>query len=277
MSASRSYDPLVYTSKSVFLQRVQACIVDGYCHYATGTVAPATAVGLVRKFKALYAVDCDKNSRYRRKQQGQGNARLMLFLNPELAIDFMLLVTPGLNPAHGLERLHDIRRQPLTYRELELLPATLKGRSKPGLTWRLTMDAMAGWRHRLHLATVHGNEVELRRCWNSLYRTLGFAGVRRQVGELVTYWRQEWARYQGDRPCPVEFPHNDLQYRARPGILEDARGRYWTRAGFPSSAQLPKLFYVRLQRDIGTRLSRLVSDLDAESQHSHDAAAQIQH
>lgn len=275
MSASRRFDPLVHHRKSVFLQRVQAGVIDGYRHYVAGTVSPDVAVGVVRKFKTLYAVDCDKNARYRRKKQGLGNARLLLHLNCDLAVDFFLLVTPGLHPAHELERLLDSRRQPLVYRELELVYLTLKGRSKPGLTWRLTAEAMEGWRQRLHLATVHGNEAELRLGWHSLYRTLGFAGVRRQVGELVAYWRKEWARYQGERPCPLEYPHNDLQYRARPGIVRDDRGRYWTRAGFPSSAQLPKLFYVRLQRDTGTPLTRLVAELDAERQRSLAAAAQL--
>lgn len=274
MPASRTFDPLVYSSKSVFLQRVQACVIDGYRHYTSGTATPAAALGLARKFKSVYAVDCDKNSRYRRKQQGLGNARLLLFQNPELLMDFVLLVTPGLHPAHQLERLADIRTQSLAYRELELVQLTLKGRSKPGLTWRLSAEAMEGWRHRLHLATVHCNEAELRQCWNSLYRTLGFGGVRRQVGELVSFWCKEWARYQGNRPCPLEYPHNELQYRGRPSITQDDRGRYWTLAGFPSPAQLPKLFYVRLQSDVGTRLSRLVAELDAERRLSLATAAQ---
>ena len=276
MPAPRNYNPLVYTSKTVFLQRIQACVVDGYCHYATGSLTPASAVGLARKFKSLYAVHCDKNARYRRKQLGEANARWLLHLNPNLEVDFVLLVTPGVHAAHKLERLVDTTQQPLAYRELELVRLTLKGRSKPGLTWRLNNQAIEGWKHRLHLATVHGNESELRQCWNSLYRTVGFGGVRRQVGELVMHWRKEWARYQGERPCPMEFPHNDLQYRSRPGIEVDSRGRYWTRAGFPSPAQLPKLFYVRIQSDVGIKLSQLVAELDAERELSLAIAARVE-
>lgn len=275
MSASHRFDPPVHFRKSVLLQRLQAAVGDGYRYYATGTVAPEVALGLVRKFKLLYAVDCDRNARYRRKKQGLGNARLRLMLNQELGVDFFLLVTPGAHPAHQLERLRDSTREPLAYGELELARLTLKGRSKPGLTWRLSAAAMEGWRQRLHLATVHGNEAELRLCWLSLYRTLGFAGVRRQVGELVAYWRKEWRRYQGARPCPLEYPHDDLRYRARPGIAQDERSRWWTRAGFPTPAQLPKLFYVRLQRDDGTPLARLVAELEADRQQSLHAAAQL--
>lgn len=268
MTASRRFVPLVNFSKSVVLQRVQAAVGDGYRYYVTGTVEPEVAVGLARKFKALYAIDCDKNERYRRKKEGRGNARLVLTMNRDLGVDFFLLVTGGDHPARQLERLRDTWREPLTYNGLELVRLTLKGRSKPGWTWRLTAAAMQGWRERLHLATVQRNEAELRECWRSLYRTLGFAGVRRQVGELVSYWRKEWARYQGARPCPIEYPHDDMRYRARPGLTLDDRSRYWTCAGFPSPAQLPKLFYVRLQRNDGMPLTRLVAQLEAERQHA---------
>lgn len=274
MPTPRTFDPVVFTSKTVFLQRIQSAVGDGYAHYVTGTVPPAAMAHLARKFASYYAVHCDKNERFRRKKEGLGNARLLLYLNAERSVDFVLLVTLGVNPAHELERLTDVKREPLHLREYELVLLTLKGRSKPGLTWRLTAATLEGWRERLRLATAHGGEAELRQCWWSLYRTAGFAGVRRQVGELVSFWRKAWAREQGDKPCPIEFSHNDMAHRRRPGIVQREGGRTWTVAGFPSPAQCPKLFYVRMQRDKGIRLRRLVSGLDAEREQALQPAAQ---
>jgi hypothetical protein len=260
MRRTPRYDPVVLMSKTVFLQRVQEAVIAGYRHYTQGTIALEQAPGLIRKFRDLYLVDLDKNGRYRRKAAALGNARLFLRMNEDLLIDFFLLVSPGEHPAHQLEKLRDVRAAPLPYRELELVLLSLKGRSKPGLTWRFSADTVAAWKERLHLYTAHYNRLELFRAWYSLYRVPGFAGIRRQVGELVGYWRREWQRHRGDDACPMAFPHNDLDYRARTGIYKGEDGKHWTERGFPKSSQLPKLFYVRKQRDIGTRLSALLRE-----------------
>lgn len=268
MSRSSLYNPTVLLSKTIFLQRVQESVGAGYRHYALGSVPLGKAPGLVRKFKELYQVHLDKNARYRRKAAGLGNARLVLRLNEEYDLDFALLVSPGEHPAYQLEKLGDIRKKPLAYRELELVLLTLKGRDKPGLTWRLSAETMEAWRQRLHLYTAHYNRVELYRAWHSLYRTPGFAGIRRQVGELVNYWRAEWKKHRGDAPCPVAYPHNDLQYRARSGVSKKEDGLYWTAKGFPTSAQLPKLFYVRKQASAGQSLRSLLREIDELAQRS---------
>lgn len=253
------YDPLIHSSKTVFLQRLQDAAIGGYRYYTCGSIPLQKAPGLVRKFKEFYLVDLDKFGRFRRKAQGLGNARLFLRQAEDSVLDFFLMVSPGEHPAHQLEKLQDIRSKPLTYREFELLLLTRKGYAKPGLTWRLSAETMEGWRHRLHLCTAHYNRMELRQAWHSLYRVPGFSGVRRQVGELVVFWRSEWKRHRGDAPCPMAYPHNDMRHWARPGVVEDEAGNYSTRKGFPTSQQLPKLFYVRRAADAGARLSSLVS------------------
>ncbi|QDZ26583.1 hypothetical protein [Noviherbaspirillum sp. UKPF54] len=260
MSRQRSYNPTVLLSKTVYLQRIQEAVIDGYRHYVLGSVPLEKAPGLVRKFKDFYLAHLDKNARYRRKAAGLGNARLLLRFNEEQEIDFALLVSPGEHPAHQLEKLGDVRRTPLAFREFELVLLTLKGREKPGLTWRLSAPTMESWRQRLHLYTAHYNRLELFRAWHSLYRVPGFAGIRRQIGELVVYWRAEWKQHRHDAPCPLAYPHNDLQYRPRPGVHKGKDGMYWTVKGFPTSAQLPKLFYVRKQSSVGQSLTSLLRD-----------------
>jgi hypothetical protein len=258
MPRATPFDPLVFTSKTVFLQRVQEAVCDGYRHWTMGSVPLAAAQKLARKFKAAYAVDVDKNERYRRKGLGMGNARLLFRWSEEQHVDFMLLVSKGDHPAHQMEKLIDSARTPVTYRELELVALTFAGRSKPSMTWRMRADTVEAWQKRLHASTAHYNRRDLFLCWHSLYRTPGFAGIRKQVGDLVSFWRREWRQLRGDAPCPVCYPHNDLQFRGRPGISKGDDGMYWTERGFPSPAQCPKLFYIRKQRDVGERLSKMV-------------------
>lgn len=264
MPRATPFDPLVFFKKTPFMQRVQEAVGDGYLHWTAGTVPLAAAQKLVRKFKAAYAVDVDKNERYRRKLLGLGNARLFLRCTEGTHIDFFLLVSKGEHPAHQMEKLIDSTRSPVTYRELELVALTFPGRHKPSMTWRMRADTVEGWRQRLHSCTAHYNRQELYMCWHSLYRTPGFAGIRQQVGNLVSFWRREWKQLRGDAPCPICYPHNDLQVRGRPGVSKGEDGRYWTERGFPTPAQCPKLYYVRKQSDDGERLSRLIRGADGE-------------
>lgn len=257
MPRSAKFDPVIFTHKTLFMQRIQEAVGKGYCYYTSGSISPSQAHRLFRKFADLYHVHFDVNARYRAKADGLANTRLFARINEDKSIDFVLLASPGTGAIHHLEKLRDVRRSPLIYREFELVRLTLKGRDKPSLTWRLTDETIAAWRQRLHLHTVHYNRLELMRDWYSLYSVPGFGGIRRQIGGLVNYWRQEWRRYRGGDPCPMAWPHNDIIYRWRPGIERRVDGTYWTKAGFPSPAQCPKLFYVRKQKDFGYRLSEL--------------------
>lgn len=256
MPRSTAYNPLVL-SKTRFLQRVQEAVSDGYVYFTWGVVPILKAQNLARRFKDLYLVHIDKNARFRRKRAGLGNARLLLTycLDDPTALEFMLLVSNGEHPAHQLEKLKDARKAPVVYKELELVALTLKGRHRPCRTWRLSAAAMAGWRERLHLHTVRYDKVGLFGDWSSLYMTPGFAGIRRQVGELVSFWRGEWRQHRRDDPCPMRFREaREGGPPPRPGIRKEG-GMYWPQKGFPNPSQLPRLFYVRKQADCGDSLS----------------------
>lgn len=265
MPRPATYNPTVLIAKTVFLQRIQEAVGDGYRYYATGTIPPHRALGLVRKFAEAYGVHWDKNERYRRKAAGLGNARLVLGLNQEMTVDFFLLVSPGEHVAHQLERLADATKVPIRYREFELVTMTRKGRDKPGLTWRLDAATVSAWRERLHLHTAHYNRAALFQDWFSLYRVPGFAGVRRQVGDLVAFWRRDWNKLRGADPCPLSYPHDEPRFRAIPAVTKGEDGMYWPARGFPTTRQLPTLFYVRKQKDVGEPLRRLVRRLQDSS------------
>lgn len=259
MTRPRRYNPTVLTFKTAFLQRVQEAVGDGYEHYVFGRIAASKAPALVQKFAERYLVDLDKSARHRRKAKGLGNARLVLYSPEPTLLEFVLLVTNGEHSAHLLEKLQTFSKAPLVYQELELVRLTLRGRQRPGLTWRLSTETVETWRARLHFHTAHYDKKALYQDFFSLYRTPGFAGVRRQVGELVSYWRREWRKLRGESPCPVCYPHDEFRFRALPGMKRGEDGMFWPTKGFPSVRQLPTLFYVRKQASKGDTLSRYVS------------------
>lgn len=262
MARSPIYNPIVLTKKTLYLQRIQEAVAAGYSHYVLGTVSLERAPALVAKFRERYHVHLDKSTRHRRKTSGLGNARLVLYLADALDVDFTLLVSPGEHAAYVLEKLSDSTRAPLRYREYELVTLTLKGRHRPGLTWRLDTSTVFAWRERLRLATAHHDSKALYQSWFSLYRTPGFAGIRKQIGELVAFWRREWHKLRGDAPCPICYPHDEPRFRQLPGVHRREDGFYWTTKGFPSVRQLPTLFYVRKQADFGEKLSLLLKSVE---------------
>jgi hypothetical protein len=265
MPRHSKYNPTVLIGKTLFLQRIQEAVSAGYCYASLGTVPLSKVQKLVNKFAEVYGVNRGKDERYRRRAQGLANATLLLRFNEEAAIDFALLVTEGEHAAHHLETLRDARRESLRYREFELVLLTLKGRSKPTLTWRLDQATFEGWKKRLHLHTAHHDRAALYQDWFSLYRVPGFAGIRRQVGELVSYWRRDWQQLRGDDPCPVCYPHDEFRYRPLPGMTRAEDGRYYPPKGFPNTRQLPTLYYVRKQKNRGESLSKLLASLSEQT------------
>ncbi|MBS0466058.1 MAG: hypothetical protein JSS31_11790 [Proteobacteria bacterium] len=261
MPRPSKYNPTVLLGKTVYLQRIQEAVAAGYCHAALGTVPLAKAQRLVNKFAEVYGFNRGKDERYRRRSQGLANATLHLRLNEEADIDFALLVTEGEHAAHHLERLCDARRDTLRYREFELVLLTLRGRSRATLTWRWEATTFDGWKKRLHLHTAHYDRSGLYQDWFSLYRVPGFAGIRRQVGELVSYWRRDWQQLRGNDPCPVCYPHDEFRYRPLQGMSRSGDGRYYPLKGFPNTRQLPTLYYVRKQKSGGKPLRKLLADM----------------
>jgi hypothetical protein len=208
---------------------------------------------LTRKFARLYAVDYDRNRRFRAKQLGEGDAVLLLQASAGGAsIRWVLLVTAGEHLAHQLERLRDattrdgrmhlfdyelvhmtkrISKHP---RATKQTSASVAGghpnqataeQPKPGrpvLTWRMRREVYEVWRDRALSAARGHNTFVLQQLLEELYRVPGFYGARQQVGKIVGLLRRE--------------------YRRRHGSL----------AGCP---KLPRLYYVTRRPNQGKRLS----------------------
>ena len=78
----KTYDPLVLASRQTLMQRVADYVRTGHTYWTTGEIAVDRAPILVRKFVRLYAVDLDRNRRFRAKQLGEADAVLLLLQTP---------------------------------------------------------------------------------------------------------------------------------------------------------------------------------------------------
>lgn len=229
-----TYDPTLYLYKSVFLQRIADYVRSGHVHWTSGEVTLSKAAALAKKFDRLYGVGRTRHQRAWARQKGEASAVLLFYRRPERTSDspvlspdgkqqtadevcqtterpeptlmWMLLVTDGEHLAPRLERLR-LALDPggrVRFDELELVALPRAGQAKPAWTWRLTEDAVQGWRASLIDCARRqpwrlGHEVQ------QLARLPGFAGCRAQVKKLMQLARGEHRRRLPDAPalaCP---------------------------------------------------------------------------
>jgi hypothetical protein len=197
---------LVY--KTSFMQQIGTYVHLGYEHWCAGVCEPSSAAAWASKAARYYRVDLDRNRRAREKKAGRGCAVLLMHeLNGEGKLAWVLLVTSGTHPAHQLERLHSAYDPDhrIVVGNYELIRLSRAGQSKPSLSWRFT-QADYDDRRRMIIDTVRrGSTYDVRRLIVSLYRSPGFAPIRRQVGKCCALIRSEYKRSRPNEPLP-EFP-----------------------------------------------------------------------
>lgn len=210
------HDPLVFNSRQLLMQRVADRVRAGYVHWTSGEVLLERAPILVRKFARLYGTDVDRNSRVRAKLRGDGNAALLLaqYGEERNRLVWFLLVSPGDNPAHQLERMCNASTKEgrVHHGGYELVYVAKPGVRHPVLTWRMQKAREEAWRDSALAAARHGNPHEVELFLSALYRSAGFYGVRRQVGKVVALFRHEWRRRRGSQKPP---PLRALYYCSR--------------------------------------------------------------
>lgn len=229
-----TYDPFIYLYKSVFLQRIADYVRTGHVHWTSGEVTASKAAALAKKFDRLYGVGRSRHQRAWARQKGEASAVLLFYRRPgrssaspvpspdggrqttdeacrtadaaEPRLVWMLLVTEGEHLAPRLERLHHAPDPSGRVRvdELELVALPRTGQTRPAWTWRMTEEAVQGWR-----ATII--DCARRQPWRlgyevqQLARLPGFAGCRAQVKKLMQLARGEHRRRLPGEPalaCP---------------------------------------------------------------------------
>jgi hypothetical protein len=216
-----SVQPGMFVLTSVVaMQRHVDYVRRGYHWYVTGVVPARKAERLRVKFADRYCVDEHRNVRARRRARGEGAAVLLMYQpcssaaeddhSPgngvgETVVGWTLLITEGEHPARALEKLKDAldESQRLTLGPYQLIRRTRGGQVNPAWTWAMTRAEYSLWRDRVIRSARGDAGHSSGRVLVELYRTPGFAGIRSQVGHVVSLYRREWGRRQrGSDPFP---------------------------------------------------------------------------
>lgn len=199
---------LVVESRSVVMQQLLDAVVNGYTYYTNGSVRADRCARLVKRFQMIYQVDADRNARARRKRNGFGSAKLVLF-HREGLVYWWLLITPptkGDHAAHSLEKLRDAQnrdgRIEIDGFELVRLPRHPKDKPPQGqtdrpftrLTWRMTERKVQDWRHSIINAVRKSSSSSLHQLTYQLWSSPGFGGIRSQIGKIAALYKAEVKR-----------------------------------------------------------------------------------
>lgn len=218
-SSALSWKEVRVLCSEVALQRHIDYVRRGYAWYVTGMVPPEKVRRLQAKFVARYNVNEHRNVRARRRRTGEAAAVLLFYVVPcgltspgapdgqQLTVGWSLLLTDGEHKARSEERhLRDARehRTRLRIGPYILTRRTRPGQSTPSWTWMMTREEFAAWRERVIRSARGDIGDRVTVVLSELYRVPGFAGIRSQVGHIVSLYRREWRRRRrrGDAfPC----------------------------------------------------------------------------
>ncbi len=189
---------LIFTSRTVAMQRMQDSLVHGYTHFTCGTIPIQRTPKLVTKFDINYQVFGDRNLRARRKRANLGNANLVM-LRKDSMIQWWLFVTPpagGDHAAHALEKLRDstLRDERVQIDGFELVTLPKKGTEKTKLTWRMTQQKYQDWRMSIIDTIRKGSAHAMHNMSYQLWTSPGFSGIRSQIGHLAALYNAEVKR-----------------------------------------------------------------------------------
>jgi hypothetical protein len=191
------------TSKTLLMQRVLDAARFEYWFYTTGALDDADKLAkLTRKFALVYDTDVSRGIRYRRRKAGEAVTWFhVLERSGRPRYWFILLATEGVGRIHQYEELKDLHHDRL---QLDGYALVHDGQS---WSWHMTQETYQAWRTRMHMVAAlpparrrqetdhHGAfDIDAEKLLASLYRVPGFRLIRRQVGQLVTYFKTEWQR-----------------------------------------------------------------------------------
>lgn len=232
------YDPRLYASKTLAMQRLADFAQRGYPYHTGGKVPRAKVARFAVKMAGKYWVHRTKDQRRHDRARGYGAA--VLILHPcemEDAFRFWLLVSPEPgHPAHEAEHLRhylDGRTGRIGWgEEFELLRRTRPRRHGGGevLTWQLQGQRLAELQGSVQAAARQRGARQARAVLGQLARLPGFGGVRTQVDGLLRQFRADWARHhRGPVPTVPRLP-----YVARMRDERLALSQWLARYGQPS-------------------------------------------
>lgn len=229
-----TYDPVVLTRLSTYLQRIADHVRLGYCFWTSGEISADKAPAFVRKFDRLYSVARTRHQRAWARSKGEAGAVLLLYAptantppttdgdepttaaklppsgvacptsaQPAPTADtqcpttllWILLVTPGEHLAHRLEGLRDAGTEA---GRIHVRDCELVRLPRPGQAkpaWTWRLTAAVYQGWRAHLIDIARRQpARLASEVQRLGKTPGFAGCRTQVKKLLQLAKAEHQR-----------------------------------------------------------------------------------
>lgn len=195
---------MLLPDRVTFMQRLQAAPGLGYTRWFIGHVDAEKWPRLAAKFAQRYGTDLDKGTRYRRRRAGEVVALLYGFpvTGEKNEVVYCLLASDGKGLLNDFEK--DMK--PFAQERIKVDGYELVNDGKTW-SWRMTQRTLSMWHDQIHRAAAlsptrrkkgfdaigpydhHAEEI-----MDLLYSTPGFRLVRRQVGKLAHYMREEFKR-----------------------------------------------------------------------------------
>lgn len=214
---------MLLPDRVTFMQRVQAAPGLGYTRWFVGRVDAEKWPKLETKFAQRYGTNLDKGTRYRRRRSGEVVALVYGFpVTGEKEIFYCLLASEGKGLLNELEK--DMKQFEKDRVKVDGYELVHDGKT---WSWRMTQRTFSMWHNQIHRAASlppirrrKGNDAlgtydhHAEEIMDLLYSTPGFRLVRRQVGKLACYMREEFKRL---RPAgwPAPRPRTFLKYVQR--------------------------------------------------------------
>jgi len=221
--SSHPSNPFIFTSKTVFMQRIGDAVRAGALHYIRGTIKLNKAPFLVQKFAERYLVNAGRMQDMRARKAGEDTARWLAWMNENTGlVEWFLFYTPGKTICRE-ERWKQPWEDRIHLTGYELVRLTKPGAKAPVITWRYTRDRYRELHDQIVFAIRGRQDAVLEQLNFSLSKSPGFAGVRDQVKGLWKITKDEWKRRRAKAELMPSIPQN-IGYVRR---LPDA-GALWS-------------------------------------------------
>ncbi len=225
-------DPYIYTSKTVWMQRVVDVVKTGPPLYVTGSVPLGKVPSLLQKFAKRYVLNAPRMTDARARKALREVARWIGYYDERHGeVRWILFYWPGEHLCKE-ERWRVTGKDRIEHSGYEVVKLTRPGAKRPALTWRYTREQYQKLRDDIVHAIRTRQDKILDQLIHSTARTPGFAGSRAQVKNLWKLVRDEWKRVRGKKETPPAIPAGIGYVRRLPD-----KGELWSNLVSPRKAK----------------------------------------
>ena len=213
------YDPYIYPSKAVAMQRILDFLGRGFPYHTEGVVPTEKASGFADKFAERYGVNKTKDSRRHARKRGEGVAILVMQPHEQRDAFYYWLLVSG-NSEHPASDEEDLRHY-LGKRsdrlkwgdEFEVVIRTRPSERGGGtfLTWQMQAERFEQLQEAVTAAARQEGPRQAYGVLHTIERLPGFGGIRDQAYQLLNQFKQDWSRHhrRQDHPQLPRVPYID--------------------------------------------------------------------